>query len=520
MPALINHPLYKFCLIAMWVLASTLPATVAHGWQARLPEAYPGTITRLVSHARPGDVIELPPGIYRRESIAFLRSGTADQPIVLRAAKPDTVIVRGSQVIQRWTPIEPRSNIHRHTGWPHWFGPHIPDEGDALGLPRNQLFVDGAQWREVTSIDQLAPQCFYIDPDERSIYLRMSSDTVPSDHVIEVTDTSEPLLTTQGHSHIRIEDIIFEHGANRPQGDALLQIAGGSHCEIINCRVRWAAGAGVSVRGSNHLIRDSRFNHNGQLGLHSARARNCDVVDTELAWNNTHPGKWFNTEWEAGGCKISRSRHFNFLRVHAHHNQGSGIWFDLDNRHASIIDCISHDNGSGIHYEISYTAEIRGNRCYDNLLQKRPRHSPAGQGIYLSSSAGSRVIDNVCFRNATRGIEINGGIRDDGEGREIAPHSNHLHGNVVFDNQRETRGSTDLKIAYFAPQDELPSLNDSLLPIAHNTADHNHYHRDDDLPFFSLPGGRTFQSLEHWQQATGQDGHSIWGPASDHAATE
>ena len=499
--------------VLQWLAAATPTfAQAAHG----LAERGRGVITARVAAARPGDVVVVEPGIYRGETIRFVASGRTDAPITIRAAELGGVVVRGSAVLEGWDRVAGDHPIYRYAGWLHGFDP-IDDTGatgDARGLPRNQVFVDGEPLAEAVTRAELAPGRFFVDRRTRAIELWLADAADPNEHLIEAADTEGPLLSTNDQSHIVVVGVSFEHGANRPQGDALVQITGES-CTLRDVVVRWAAGAGVSIRGRGHLVERCRFTHNGQLGLHSTRAEDCRILDTELAYNNTLADKRFDPAWEAGGCKITRSRRFVVERVRAHHNLGSGIWFDIDNHDARIADCVSHDNAVGIHYEISYTGEITGNHCFRNSLQGAPIDSPGGQGIYISSSAGCTVSDNLCHDNDTRGIEVWGPVRDDGAGRRVASVSNRLTRNTVVNNQRANPNATDLLLGYGSdPKMPLPEV-DATVPVEANTADHNRYFRADGRPFFWLPGGDRAATLDEWRQRSGQDHNSVWAPTDD-----
>ena len=59
------------------------------------------TIQAAVDLAQPGDVVRVHPGTYR-ETVVFPRSGTADQPITLRAAGDGQAIISGCDPINGW----------------------------------------------------------------------------------------------------------------------------------------------------------------------------------------------------------------------------------------------------------------------------------------------------------------------------------------------------------------------------------------------------------------------------------
>ena len=83
-------PAMKCKAIAVWLM---LGAPLAG---AEIPVADPGEVAAAVKKAQPGDVITLANGEYRSEELLFSAEGTAERPIVLRAATPGKVIFRGT----------------------------------------------------------------------------------------------------------------------------------------------------------------------------------------------------------------------------------------------------------------------------------------------------------------------------------------------------------------------------------------------------------------------------------------
>ena len=88
------------------------------------------TIQAAVERLQPGDTCLVRGGVYR-ETVTFPRSGTAQQPITLRAYRGETVVISGCDSIGGWTRADEGTNI--------WKAP-MPW---TLGLGRNQVFGDG-----------------------------------------------------------------------------------------------------------------------------------------------------------------------------------------------------------------------------------------------------------------------------------------------------------------------------------------------------------------------------------------
>jgi parallel beta-helix repeat protein len=490
--------------------ADTNPGTAAQPFK---------TISAAVAKAQAGDVVEVHAGIYRGEKIDFKQSGTKDQPIVLRAAVGSEVTIKGSQVVAGWQADSKTPGAYEHDGWDKYFGKWdsalldtltvgkpIPLSKygapvyDARNKPRNQLFVDDAPVEEVAARDLLRAGSFFIDPTSHAVLLWLADGSDPGKHTIEMADTEGPLLTTDGQSFITIQGLSFEQGANGPQDNGLVRLAGGSNCLADHCRVSLAAGAGFTFSGESHIVRQGVFNHNGQEGLHSSKAVNSRVEQCETSFNNTLPGKEYGSGWEAGGNKFARSRNLTIDGLVTHDNHGPGVWFDVDNEDCTIENCISYNNDFGIFYEISYTALVINNRAYNNK----------DTGIYISSSAGCRVYNNTTYGNGKSGISIETSVREDGTGRKSSGYSNRIFNNIIAENQT-TPYSKSFNLGLIGKTGkDLPALTGSKLPMEPNVSDYNLFYIAKEEPFFIGPGSARPKNLKEWQTASGQDAHSVW----------
>lgn len=176
----------------------------------------------------------------------------------------------------------------------------------------------------------------------------MKNNDNPNTQVIEVSDRDYCLSLRA--DYIIVRGINIEYGANGPQGDAMFR-ATGNHNIIEDCSVQWAAGSGFTLGGNNNLVRRCVFNHNGQMGFGSSRSNYCLFEDCESSYNNLHPGKRYDSGWEAGGNKVAFAKAVNFLRHVAIGNDGPGIWYDISNDSCEVKNCFTQGNlGSGLFY--------------------------------------------------------------------------------------------------------------------------------------------------------------------------
>ncbi len=466
--------------------------------------------------AQAGDIVEVRAGTYRSQSASFPRSGTSTAPITLRAAAGATVILKGSRVVTSW--VLDSGSVYRSDGWTFYFGTWQTNPGDARDKARNQLFVNGVYIQEVATRASMVAGSFFIDQAAQKLYLWLSDNSSPVGKTVEADDTAGPLLTTNSQNYINLQGLQFQDCANGPQGSAAVRISGTSaNCAASSLSVQYAAGAGFDIAGTSNTVTSCVFNYNGQLGIHASAPVNCTFEGCESSYNNTLPGKQYDTGWEAGGNKFALCRNLVIDRHLAHDNVGPGIWFDVDNEGSTITNCVSYRNQQGIMYEISYTALIANNICYSNSLQGADPNGPFGIGIYVSSSAGCKVFNNTCWGNDTKGIRITGGVRGDGSsvpGQNVYSYATQIYNNVCAYNQVSSKGSRDYCIDVDTTQN--PSLNNTLVPYSPNISDYNLFYRNDAYNFFAAShdlngSAQDYHVLTDWQTALGLDMHSVWG---------
>jgi len=455
------------------------------------------TIQMGLSMAQPGDTVSLAAGTYR-QSPHFVRSGTLDHSIGLRATGSAKVIIQGSALVTGFTLSS--GSTYVKTGWTTYFPPNDPNQTDARKLPRDQMFVDGTYIPEATSVATMTAGSFYDDHTNSKLYLWLAAGDNPSSHQVEA-DNSESILSDTGFNYIVIQDLQFQYCANQPQL-GMVKLAG-SNCTIRNCIFQYAAGAGLFFNGNNILVQSCQFNNNTQEGFSSSSCNSVTMEDCISNDNNTEPDKTFDSGWEAGACKISRSTNYLLENHSSTGNKGPGVWFDIDNEHATIKGCFSTGNTEGIQYEISYTALIINNICTDN----------SDCGFLISSSAGNYVANNLAYANINYGItnvDSTQGPRSDGNGGFVYCYANTFYNNIVADNQ--IAGNQKSYVVSSATTVNPAIGSTPVVPFTPNVSDYNlFYYSGPAEPFFiDTKDHYEPDTLALWQAHNGFDLHSIW----------
>ncbi|MEV5298779.1 right-handed parallel beta-helix repeat-containing protein [Amycolatopsis methanolica] len=180
------------------------------------------------------------------------------------------------------------------------------------------------------------------------------------------------------------------------------------------------------MAGARNRIAGNCLADNGQYGLNAYQSGNritgLVVEGNEFTGNNTE-------DWEAQlpGCGCTGAMKFwavNGADVRnnwIHGNHGTAVWADTNNNDFLIEDNLIEDNdGTGIFYEISYNAVIRGNTLRDNAWRTGREFAgerdpfPTG-AIYLSEADGDARIPA-----RTAKIEVTGNLLENNWGGVVA----------------------------------------------------------------------------------------------------
>lgn len=275
------------------------------------------------------------------------------------------------------------------------------------------LFINDVRLEHVATVAEVASGKWYFDYANDLIYF--SDD--PTGRRVETGVVARAF--TGLASDVVIRGLTIEKYAN-PAATGALE-AGGPGWTIEDSQIRWNHADGV--RGGT-IIRRNKIHHNGRIAVVSAGVK--DFSNNEVAYNNTNG---FNPYNEAGGVKFVAT---NGLQVHhnwVHHNNGPGLWTDIDNINTLYEYNTVEDNGfAGIYHEVSFAAVIRYNTVRRNGTAQPNPGWVNGAGIQVDASAdveiyGNTVTDN--FQGIT-GLDSNPG----GTGRYILKNLN-VHDNNV-----------------------------------------------------------------------------------------
>jgi NPCBM/NEW2 domain/Right handed beta helix region len=344
-----------------------------------------------------------------------------------------------------------------------------------------ELFIDDQRLIHVDSLAAVAPGKWFFDYAADAIYF--SDD--PAGHRVETSVTTSAFLPTA--NNVTLSNLIVEKYANLAQyGPINAENTRG--WVLSGNEVRLNHGGGIRIGHTARLIKNN-VHHNGQMGI-GGIGDDVLVEDNEIAYNN---GAHFNCMWECGGTKFVLTKRLVVRKNFIHHNDGPGLWTDIDNIDTLFEENRVEDNGwMGIVHEISFAAIIRNNTVLRNGFA-----FPGwawGAGILVAASPNVEIYGNVVDNNAD-GITVVQQARGEDS---LGPHETAnvwVHDNTITMPQGWTGMVQDIG-------------DDSYFTSRNNRFDRNIYHFPDGAAAFVWMDGERNES--QWR-AYGLDVNGTFG---------
>lgn len=352
-------------------------------------------LQRLVEQHPPGTTFRIASGVHREVSV-IPRDGD-------RFLGEEGAVLSGARDLSDadWREEDGRWVLGGQTqeGFVHGT---IEEGGNARDRHPEQLFVAGRRLRHVDRVDDVGPDSWHLAYERDELWIGQDPGAAGS---IEASTTVGAFGGT-GVRDVLIEGLTIERYATPAQHGAIgfLEEHWTHDWTVRDVVVRQNHGAGIRL-GPGMLLERVRVEDNGQLGIGGDGIDRSDgetggyaapvvIRDSEVLGNGALSFDW---NWEAGGVKIKNAvAGSRFERNTVRGNDGPGAWWDIDDRDAVIVGNLVEDNSVlGIFYEISFgEALIAGNTVRANG-PRDAAHPAFGVGIYISTSTGVSVRDNV-----------------------------------------------------------------------------------------------------------------------------
>lgn len=269
-----------------------------------------------------------------------------------------------------------------------------------------ELFVDGERLVQVLRIEELEPGHRFFSYDQDRINIGDN----PAGRLVETSVTNRAFVGPA--INVVIRNLVVEKYANQAQHGAIDSrrysndgFTTGANWVVENNEVCWNHGAGIRVN-SGGFVQANYIHHNGQLGV-AAGGNAVTIVGSDIAYNHF---AGFNYDWEAGGSKFAFTTNLFVTENSVHHNDGAGLWTDINNLNTTYRrNRVEYNGCIGIWHEISYAATIEDNLIVGNGFG----HSTwgLGAGIVVAASSDVDIIGNTLIDNADGivGIQQNRG---------------------------------------------------------------------------------------------------------------
>jgi parallel beta-helix repeat protein len=267
------------------------------------------------------------------------------------------------------------------------------------------LFINNVLKRHVASLAAVTAGTWFFDYAADRIYVGDN----PAGQLVETSVT--PYAFTGTATGVKVRSLTIEKFASPIQRSA---VEGGAGWLLEDNEIRWNHGGGLEVAASR-VARRNIVSHNGQLGIRGVGS-NAVFEDNEIAYNNT---AGVDDYWEAGGTKFVRCTNLVVRGNHVHHNDGPGLWTDIDNVDVLYENNLIEDNTrSGIFHEISWDAVIRNNTIRRNGTKRPFPFWTTGAGIEITTSSNVEVYGNLLEDNwqGITGLDDHRGTSPTGRG--------------------------------------------------------------------------------------------------------
>ena len=309
------------------------------------------------------------------------------------------------------------------------------------GYPRcsypEQLYIDDQLQLHVASLAGVTAGTWYFDYGADQIYL--GSD--PTGHRVETSVTTDAFEATG--NNVTISGLIVEKFANLAQFGAI-QTDGASGWIITNNEVRWNHGLGIRV-SSGAQVTGNNVHHNGQMGI-GGGGTDVLVENNQIYYNNA---AGFDYGWEGGGTKFAGTTRLKLRNNVVHHNNGPGLWLDIDNIDFLIEGNTTEDNyatlaaaAPGIMIEISYGGVIRNNASRRNGSGFSGWLWSAGILVAASGGSGLEIVGNTVEDNE-HGITLIQQNRGSGAYGPYLVQNVYVHDNIIRMPKGMTGGAQD-----------------------------------------------------------------------------
>ncbi len=260
------------------------------------------------------------------------------------------------------------------------------------GYPE-QLWVNGHYYEHMTTLGAIGAGKWYFDYAADRIYLPFD----PTDST--VVTTVEPYAFSGGASGVVIKGPtggtgvrgVIEHYAAGPQR-AVVGYGSAPGWTVDTMEVRHSGGIGIRTTGTANQ-RGNYVHHMSEMG--AAATGTPTSRGNKWEYNNT-AGFGPGGAEENGGVKWVYTSNMLSYGDTARYNYGNGLWFDTNNRDATLRKFVADSNDwAGVLDEVSYRTLADSGKAWGNGRNPPGSYAVAGANIIVANSRDAEIAYNV-----------------------------------------------------------------------------------------------------------------------------
>ena len=349
------------------------------------------TVAKAISAAPSGSTVVLRRGSYH-ESVTvptgkkLTIQAHPGEPVWFDGSRPVTGWVADGTAwrVDRWTPSFDNSPTYTSgaaDSTEQYFG--FVNASYPMAAHPDQVFVDGAQLRQVGSRSQVTTGTFYKDDAGDRLYIG----TNPSGRAVRASDLTTAVSLRGAGSVLRGVGV-QRYATSLPLMGTVRALADGVRLE--NVVVRDNATQGVFVRAKGVVMSKVTSANNGSMGISGNYADGMQALGVRVTGNNR---EHFNPAPSAGGFKVTRARGLTVKGSVLSGNDGAGLWFD-----ESVYDVkvTGNDSTGNTRHGMSFEISSKGVFA-DNLLARN-----GGIGLKINNANGVQIWNNTVVGNKSK----------------------------------------------------------------------------------------------------------------------
>jgi hypothetical protein len=455
-----------------------------------------------------GTKVLINPGVYREFVNIHSTSRQTNATITFEAVKAGTAIIAGSDAISGWQAIGATEYVHS------WNDPLIgcsaPSSWPVLPsitLRSEMVFIDGTPLTQILdSADQRAGT-FLVDTQSNQIHIWPPTGTDMNTALVEVSARPQ-ILTVVGRRDVVLRGLVFRHAGNCLNTSAV-NVYNSDVVLFDQVQANWNNWGGILVSSSNNVtVQNSVASYNGGVGFSSNKVTNI-LLKIETDYNNWRGAMGAFYDFGMGGTKLLLAHGVHVIQHVAYRNHAQGLWFDTDNKDISISNGILSEN-------LLANLKLEGNQgpvgVQNNSL------CSGGMGMLVVNTANLTATGNNFYNNGgtakwqaqlfLAGNPAGGRPVTDwqtGQFYRIST-SNTVLANNVF---------TDAGIGQYVFSTYLSGADWTAFSGSLHSGQ-NKWTDSQSTKAFMVPGGHV-ETLNGWQNVTGQDQDSAWELSQDAA---